>query len=168
MSWRTYTKSQLYKMHSKYRNGEVVRVTALCVTEDVETWTWTSWRLKSLTARLLSLFRQTPKFRVTGPLLGKGPLIQTVFPCPNLIMKWVELDAPKHQDLYSLSGRTSYRRKISWNLECREIWVYTFSIALKCDKRLGNRAAEMHVNSQSDMINITFKLAASRLREIWW
>ena len=67
------------------------------------------------------------------------------------------------QDLYSLSGRTSYR-KIS---RSRKIRIYTFSVALQFDRHLGSSAAEMPVKLQSDTVIIAINLAAPRLNEIW-
>ena len=70
------------------------------------------------------------------------------------------------QGLYSLSGKTSYR-KISWSLEAAKFVFRLFPIALKLDNHLGSNAAEMPVKFQNDTIIITPNLAASRLREIW-
>ena len=63
------------------------------------------------------------------------------------------------QGLYSLSGRTSYR-KISWSLKSRsrEVRVQTFPIALKLDRHIGSNAAQMPVKFQSDTIMITSNL----------
>ena len=49
-----------------------------------------------------------------------------------------------------------------------EIRVWTFPLAPKFDWHHGNGTAEMPVKCQSDMIIITYNLAASTLREIWW
>ena len=49
----------------------------------------------------------------------------------------------------------------------REILVQTFTIALKFDRHIGSKAAEMPVEFQSDTIIITSNLATSRLHEIW-
>ena len=59
----------------------------------------------------------------------------------------------------------------------REILVEILPIALKFNRHLGSRAAEMPIIFQSDTINITSNLAASRLYEmrlkevtgeLWW
>ena len=55
--------------------------------------------------------------------------------------------------LYSLSGRTSYR-KISRSLESSKFWFQLFPMVLKFDS-----AAEMHVKFQSDTIIMTPNLA---------
>ena len=48
----------------------------------------------------------------------------------------------------------------------REIRILTFLIAIKYDRHLGSRAAEMPVKFQIDTIIMTSNLAASRLHEI--
>ena len=70
--------------------------------------------------------------------------------------------------LYSLSGKTSYR-KIQ-NLvksRSREIGCYNDRIALKFDRHLGSAAAEVPVKFQSDWKSPNPNLAASRLHEIF-
>ena len=47
----------------------------------------------------------------------------------------------------------------------REMWVYTFTIALKVERHIGN-AVEMSVKFQSDTIIVTSNLVASRRHEI--
>ena len=69
------------------------------------------------------------------------------------------------QGLYSLSGKTSYR-KISWSLEAARFGL-NFPIALKFGRYLGSAAAELSVKFQSDTTIATSNLAASRLHEIW-
>ena len=49
---------------------------------------------------------------------------------------------------------------------CREIRVYTFSMALIFDRHLGSNAAEMPVKFQGDTFIITSYLVASRIHEI--
>ena len=48
----------------------------------------------------------------------------------------------------------------------REIWIYTFPIALKIDRHLGSSTAAMPVKFQSDTNIITSNCVASRLHEI--
>ena len=69
------------------------------------------------------------------------------------------------QSLYSL--RTDFLPQNLLKSRSRKIWVYTFPIALKFDRRLGSSAAEMPDNLQSDTIIITSNLVASKLHEIW-
>ena len=58
-----------------------------------------------------------------------------------------------NQGLYSLSGKTSYR-KISWGLEAARFELRLFSIAVKPDRHHGSSAAEMHAKFQNGMIII--------------
>ena len=68
------------------------------------------------------------------------------------------------QGLYSLSGRTSYR-KISWSLEVARL-DYNDSIALKFDRHLSSAAADVPVKYQSDWKSLNPNLSVSSLREI--
>ena len=52
----------------------------------------------------------------------------------------------------------------SWSCE---ILVYSFPIALKFDRHLGNSTAEMPVKFQSDITIITLNLAALSFHKIW-
>ena len=61
------------------------------------------------------------------------------------------------QGLYSLSGKTSYR-KISWR---REIDCYIDSIAMTFERHLGSAAAEVPLKFQSDWNCLNPNLAAS-------
>ena len=56
--------------------------------------------------------------------------------------------------LYSLSGRTLYR-KISWSVEATRFGLRLFQVDLKFDRHLGGSATEMPVKFQSDMTIIT-------------
>ena len=65
--------------------------------------------------------------------------------------------------LYSLSGKTSYR-KISWSLEAAR---FGFKLFQSLWNLAGTSAAEVPVKFQSDATIATSNLAASRLHEIW-
>ena len=69
-----------------------------------------------------------------------------------------------NQGLFSLSGRTSYR-KISWCFEAARFGL-VFSNRYGIWQARGSNAAEVPVEYQSDKIIITFNLTASRLHEI--
>ena len=71
--------------------------------------------------------------------------------------------SPPRQGLYSLSGKTSYR-KISWSLEAA---IFGFKLFQSLWNLAGTSAAEVSVKFQSDTTIATSNLAASRLHEIW-
>ena len=77
-------------------------------------------------------------------------------------------DMPKiWASVYSLSGRTSYR-KISWSLETARFSFRLFQALWNLTPmHIGSSAAEMTVKFQSHTIIITSNLAASRVHEIW-
>ena len=69
------------------------------------------------------------------------------------------------QGLYSLRGRTTYRR-ISWSLEAARFWFKLCQSLWNFTGTFGSRAVEIPVTCQNDMIIITASPGASRLHEI--
>ena len=85
----------------------------------------------------------------------------------NITRYCTKQDNNTHQGLYSLSGRTSYR-KISWSLEAARFGFRLFlSLRNLTSNSAGRCAAELPVKCRSDTIIVTSNLAASRLHEIW-
>ena len=70
-------------------------------------------------------------------------------------------------DLYSLSGKASYRQ-ISRSLEAARFGCFNGRLAMQFDRHLSSGAAEVPVKFQSDWKSLNPNLAASILREILW
>ena len=83
--------------------------------------------------------------------------------CPANVYE--RLPGFSNQSLYSLSGRTSYR-KISWSLEPgRSVLRPSLKGAMKFDMHIDSNAAEVPVRFQTDTIIITFNREMSALIE---
>ena len=68
------------------------------------------------------------------------------------------------QDLYSLSGRTSYRQ-ISWNLKAIRLAVI---MIVPIKNWTGSKAAEVPVKFESDWKSFKPNFVVSKLHEILW
>ena len=66
-----------------------------------------------------------------------------------------------------LTKRTDSLLQNPLNLEAARLGFILFSIALKFDRHIGNSAAEMPVQFQSDTMIMTSNRATLRLHEIW-
>ena len=98
----------------------------------------------------LVFVRGIHRWPVTSP--HKGPVTRKMFPFDDVIMLCTR------QGLYSLSGKTSYR-KISWSLEAARWGFKLFQLLWNL---AGSAAAEVPVKFQSDTTIATSNLVASR------